>query len=132
MNTANEYENAYKPQPPAFRQIVAFVFGLVFAFTNGYSGLQLVAVIICAPLIFAGAVRLYTGAYRLVFSFLPIGWLAAVIGFCGIGIVTSFVLAPAFQHSTVLGGILTVALMLCEVFVFIRDIRISRNNKKSN
>jgi len=132
MNTANKYEIVYKPQPPVFRQIVAFVFGLVFALTGGYSGMQLLGSAVGAPLIFAGTVRLYTGIYRLVFSFLPIGWLAAVIGFCGIGIVTSFVLAPAFQHSTVLGGILTVALMLCEVFVFIRDIRISRNNKKSN
>ena len=132
MNMTNRDQVAFSSQPPVFRQIAAFIFGLVFAFTNGYSGLQLFAVIICAPLIFAGAVRLYTGIYRLVFSFLPIGWLAAVIGFCGIGIITSFVLAPAFQHSTILGGILAVVLMLCEVFVFIRDIRISKNNKRSN
>lgn len=132
MNMTNESELVYKPQPPVFRQIVAFVFGLVFAFTGGYSGMQLLGAAAGAPLIFAGAVRLYTGIYRLVHSFLPIEWLAAVIGFSGVGIVTSFLLAPAFQHSTILGGILTVALMLCEVFVFIRDIRISKNNKRSN
>ena len=131
MNTANEYEIVYKPQPPIFRQIVAFVLGLVFAFTGGYSGMQLLGAAVGAPLIFAGALRLYTGIYRLVFSFLPIGWLAAVIGFCGIGIVTSFLLAPAFQFSTALGVILTVALMLCEVFVFIRDLWIWRKNKES-
>ena len=132
MNITNDNEMTFRPQPPVFRQIAAFVFGLVFAFANGYSGLQLVAVIICAPLIFAGAVRLYTGVYRLVFSFLPIGWLAAVIGFCGIGIVTSFLFAPVFQFSTTLGVILTVALMLCEVFIFIRDLRIWKKNRKDN
>jgi len=132
MNTTYDNGMTYKPQPPVFRQIVACVLGLVFAFTGGYSGMQLMGAAVGAPLIFAGAVRLYTGIYRLVFSFLPIGWLAAVIGFCGIGIVTSFLLAPVFQFSTALGVILTVVLMLCEVFVFIRDLRIWKKNKESN
>ena len=131
MNTTYDNGMSYNPQPLVFRQIVAFVLGLVFAFTGGYSGMQMLGAAVGAPLIFAGAVRLYTGIYRLVFSFLPIGWLAAVIGFCGIGIVTSFLLAPTFQFSTALGVTLTVVLMLCEVFVFIRDLRIWKKNKES-
>ena len=131
MNMTSDIDMTYNPQPPVFRQIAAFALGLVFAFTGGYSGMQMLGAAVGAPLIFAGAVRLYTEIFRLVFSFLPIGWLAAVIGFCGIGIVTSFLLAPAFQFSTALGVILTVVLMLCEVFVFIRDLRIWRKNKES-
>ena len=38
MYTENDIE-MYKLQPPVLRQIAAFVFGLVFAFTNGYSGM---------------------------------------------------------------------------------------------
>ena len=136
MNTANEYEIVYKPQPPVFRQIVAFALGLVFAFTGGYSGIQLLGAAVGAPLIFAGALRLYTAVYRVVRPLIAgcvLGEILSVaIAFSANGIVTSFLLAPAFQHSTILGGILTVALMLCEVFVFIRDIRILKNNKRSN
>ena len=132
MNMTSDIDMTYNPQPPVFRQIAAFALGLVFAFTGGYSGMQMLGAAVGAPLIFAGAVRLYTGIFRLVFSFLPIVWLDAVIGFCGIGIVTSFLLAPAFQHSAILGGILTIVLMLCEVLVFIRDLRIWKKNKESN
>lgn len=136
MNTTYDNEMTYNPQPPVFRQIAAFVFGLVFAFTNGYSGLQLLAVIICAPLIFAGAIRLYTAVYRFVRPLIAgcvLGEILSVaIAFSAIGVVTSFLLAPAFQVSTALGVILTVALMLCEGFAFIRDLRIWKKNKESN
>ena len=128
MDTANECEIVYKPQPPVFRQIAAFVVGLVFAFTGGYSGMQLLGAAVGAPLIFAGALRLYIAVYRVVRPFIAgcvLGEILSVaIAFSAIGIVTSFLLAPAFQYSTILGGILTVALMLFEVLVFIRDIRI--------
>lgn len=123
MYTVNDNGMIYVPQPPVFRQVVALVFGLVFVFSNGYSGLQLVGAAVCAPLCFAGAIRLYTGAYRLVFSLLPIMWVAVVVGFSAIGIVTSFLLVPAFQHSDMLGGILTVILMLCEAVVFVWDVK---------
>ena len=83
MNMRNNGEVVLGPQPPVVRQMVAFVFGLVVAFTNGYSGLQLVGAIICAPLLFAGAIRLYTAAYRLAFSLLPIILVAIVAGFSG-------------------------------------------------
>lgn len=132
MDTANENEMVFRPQPPVFRQIAAFVFGLIFAFTNGYSGLQTVGAAICAPLCFAGAIRLYTGVYRVAFCVLPIMWIAVIAGIFGIGIVISFLLTPAFRYSTALGVILTGVLMLCEVFVFIRDIQIWKKNRKDN
>ena len=131
MGTAIENEMILRLRPPIFRQVIAFVFGLIFAVTNGYSGLQLVGAIFCAPLIFAGAVRLYIGVYRLARSLILVGWLAAVIGFCGVGIVTSFVLVPAFQHSAAMGATITVVLMLCEVFVFIRDLKIWKKTYKA-
>ena len=126
MYTENDIE-MYKLQPPVLRQIAAFVFGLVFAFTNGYSGMQLLGAAIGAPLIFAGAIWLYTAVYRLARPvFAGCVWgsvIAAVLGFSGIGVVTSFLLAPAFQYSDVLGGILTVVLMLCGVAVFVWDVK---------
>ena len=103
--------------------MIAFAFGLVVAFTSGFSGFQLIGAIICAPLLFAGAMRLYIGAYRLAFSLLPIFLVAIVAGFSGVAAVTSFLLIPAFQKSTVLGVIVTVLLMVCEAVVFIKDIR---------
>lgn len=131
MGTAIENEMILRPRPPIFRQIIAFVFGLIFAVTNGYSGVQLVGAIFCAPLIFAGAVRLYIGVYRLTYSLIPVGWLAAVIGFCSVGIVTSLILVPAFQHSAAMGVTVTVVLLLCEIFVFIRDIIKWKNTYKA-
>ena len=130
MRATYNYEDTFKPQPPVFRQIAAIVFGLIFAFTNGYSGLQLLCVIICAPLLFAGAIRLFTGMYRLAFSLIPINLLALVGGFCGVAAVTSFVLVPAFQKSTALGVAVTVVLMVCEAVVFIKDIRTLKHNSE--
>ena len=131
MNKVNDNEMINKPQPPVLRQIVALVFGFVFAFTNGYSGLQLVGAAIFAPLCFAGAIRLYTGVYRLVFSLLPIMWIAAIVGVSAIGVVISFMLVPAFQHSTALGGFMTIVLMLCEAFVLYRDVKMWRKLYKA-
>lgn len=128
MSMTNREQVTFSSQPPVVRQMVAFVFGLVVAFTNGYSGLQLVGAIICAPLLFAGAIRLYTAAYRLAFSLLPIILVAIVAGFSGVAAVTSFLLVPAFQKSTTLGVLVTAALMVCEVLVFIKDIRASKHN----
>lgn len=129
MSMTNKDQVVFNSQPPVVRQMVAFVFGLVVAFTNGYSGFQLVGAIICAPLLFAGAIRLFTAAYRLAFSLLPIVLVAIVTGFSGVAAVTSFLLVPAFQRSTALGVVLTVVLMGCEVAVFIRDIRLWKNNR---
>lgn len=123
MGVAKNYEEVIRPQPPVFRQIAAFVVGLIFAVTNGYSGLQLLCGIICAPLLFGGAIRLYTGMYRLAISLFPISLIAIVAGFSGVAVVISFVLMPAFQKSTALGVAVTVVLMMCEAVVFIKDIR---------
>lgn len=98
--------------------------------------MQLLGAVVGAPLIFAGALRLYTAVYRVVRPLIArcvLGEILSVaIAFSAIGIVTSFLLVPAFQYSTILGGIMTVALMLCEVLVFIRDLRIWKKNKESN
>ena len=136
MNMTDESRMIYRPQPPVFRQIAAFVFGLVFAFTGGYSGLQLVGAAVCAPLLFAGAVRLYTAVYRVVRLFVAgcgLGaLLSAAVAFSAIGAVLSFMLMPAFRFSTALGVIFTVVLMFCEWFAFIRDFRIWKNTKGNN
>ena len=132
MRVAKKYEEVIRPQPPVFRQIAAFVFGLIFAFTNGYSGLQLLCVIICAPLLFGGAIRLYTGMYRLAISLFHVSLIAIVAGFSGVAAVTSFVLMPAFQKSTALGVAVTVVLMVCEAVVFIKDVRILKYNSEIN
>ena len=136
MNITTDGEMIYQPHPPVFRQIVVFVIGMVFAFTGGYSGLQLVGAAVCAPLLFAGAVRLYTAVYRVVRPFVAecgLGaLLSAAVAFSAIGAVLSFMLMPAFRFSTALGVILTAVLMLCELFVFIRDLRLWKNTKENN
>lgn len=126
MNMTDESGMIYRPQPPVFRQIAAFLFGLVFAFTGGYSGLQLVGAAVCAPLLFAGAVRLYTAVYRVVRRFVAgcgLGaLLSAAVAFSAIGAVLSFMLMPAFRFSTALGVIFTVVLMFCELFQRLPDL----------
>lgn len=121
-----------QPQPPVYRQIVAMVLGLIFALTNGYKGLELLFAAICSPFLFAGIVRLYTGLYRLAHSLISSALISVVVGVSGIGIITSFVLVPAFQKTTSLGVIITFALILCEIFVFCRDVRILKQSKMLN
>lgn len=122
MSIATDTEAPIKPQPPIFRQIAAFVFGLIFAFSNGYSGLELVFALAGAPLLFAGMVRLYTATYRVASSFINNCLVQVAAGFCAVGAVVMVLLMPAFRKSTTFGVILTVVLMLCEVVVFIRDV----------
>lgn len=120
-----------QPQPPVYRQVIAMVLGFIFAVTNGYEGLELIFAALCAPFLFAGIVRLCTGIYRLAYSLLSSGLIAVIVAVSGIGIVISFVLVPAFKKSTTLGVAITFALILCEIFVFYRDIRNLKQNMTS-
>ena len=117
-----------QPQPPVYRQVIAMILGFIFAVTNGYEGLELIFAALCSPFLFAGIIRLYTGIYRLVHSMLSSGLIAVIVAVSGIGIVISFVLVPAFKKSTTLGVIITFTLILCEIFVFYRDIRNLKQN----
>ena len=118
-------------QPPVYRQVIAMVLGFIFAVTNGYEGLELLFAALCSPFLFAGIVRLYTGLYRLAYSLLSSGLIAGIVAVSGIGIVISFILVPAFKKSTTLGVIITLTLILCEIFVFYRDIRNLKQNMTS-
>ena len=120
-----------QPQPPVYRQVIAMVFGFIFAVTNGYEGLERIFAVLCSPFLFAGIVRLYTGLYRLAHSLLSSGLIAGIVAVSGIGILISFVLAPAVKKSTTLGVAITFVLILCEIFVFYRDIRNLKQNMMS-
>ena len=112
----------YPQQPPLFREIAAMLFGIVFAITGGYSGLEFLLALICTPLLLAGLVRLMVIIYRITCLIIPISLLGIILSIVGFGCMVS-VIAALFRTSTLIGAIVTFSLVFLEAFFFIRDIR---------
>jgi len=128
--------------PPIFRQLAGAAFGVFFAVTGGYSGLELVLALLFSPILFAGVVRLVIGLYRILLKLTarkaydalgvyigqtPRKGLAAVLACVGFGCVLNAAVS-AFQLSTVAGVAVTCVLMAWEIYTFLKDVR--RKRKK--
>ena len=132
-------------KPPVLIQIAAMIFGVVFAFSEKYTGLEMVFAVLGSPLAFAGMVRIIIALYRIVANLTAqkvydetgacIGMIphrgfsviAALIGFAGF--ITGFI--KVAQYSQVLVTILSVGLLGLEVFVFCRDVRNLLKHRKN-
>ena len=132
-------------KPPVLIQLAAMIFGLLFAFSEKYTGWELICAILGSPLACAGMVRVIIALYRIVANITAkrlydetgtcIGVIpykgfsvfVALIGFAGI--ITGF--TKAAQLSQVWAIILVVGLLALEVFVFCRDIKVFLQLRKS-
>lgn len=137
----NENMQITHTDPPVFRQLAGAVFGVVFAVTGGYSGLEFVFALLFSPILFAGVVRLMIGLYRICkkltvkklynefgecVALIPRTGMAAVLACVGFGCIVS-AFASAFQLATFIGVAVTCVLMALEIYVFLKDIRNKRN-----
>ena len=124
-------------KPPVIAQIAAMILGLVFAFSEKYSGWEMVLAVLCSPVLVAGMVRAIIATYRIVANLtakrvydesgacvglIPsrgVSIVAALIGFAGI--ITGFM--KAAQFSKVLTIVMIVSALALEVFVFYKDLK---------
>ena len=123
--------------PPVFSQIAGMIFGVIFAFSEKYTGMELVLAVLCSPIVFAGMVRVIIAMYRVVANLTAkraydesgacVGLIpsrgasivVALIGFAGI--ITGFI--KVAQFSKVLTIVIIVAALALEVFVFYKDLK---------
>ena len=137
METKSAKRKRIQFKPPVLIQIAAMIFGLVLAFSEKRTMLELVFAVLGCPLVSAGMVRVIIAMYRIVanltaqkvydetgrcISMIPhrgVSFIAALIGFAGI--ITLF--TTAAQYSQFLMYILAIGLLTLEVFVFWRDVK---------
>ena len=110
-------------QPPLIREAVAMVFGLLFILTGGYSGLEFILGLICAPLFFAGVVRVVVILYRLFILLTHIPLISSGFAIVVFGLAMTAMM-KVFQFSTTLGIIVFLTLMVAEALFFIRDVKV--------
>ena len=137
METKSAKRKRIQFKPPVLIQIAAMIFGLVLAFSEKRTMLELVFAVLGCPLVSAGMVRVIIAMYRIVanltaqkvydetgrcISMIPhrgVSFIAALIGFAGI--ITLF--TTAAQYSQFLMYILAIGFLTLEVFVFWRDVK---------
>ena len=123
--------------PPIFRQLAGAAFGVFFAVTGGYSGLEFALALLFSPILFAGVIRLLIGLYRILLKLTarkeydasgvcivqtPRKGLAAALACAGFGVVLNAAVS-AFQLSTFAGVAVTCLLMAWEIYTFLKDLR---------
>lgn len=137
METKNAPKERIQFKPPVFSQIACMIFGVIFAFSEKYTGMELVLAVLCGPVVFAGMVRVIIAMYRVVANLtakrvydesgacvglIPsrgVSIVAALVGFAGI--ITGFI--KAAQFSKVLTIVIIVTALALEVFVFYKDLK---------
>lgn len=130
-------QEAMRQRPPVKRQLIGAILGAVMAFTEGYTGMQLVVTFLCEPVLIAGLIRLLTGLFRLTKKLtmqrvyneldgavilIPRPGIAVALTIAGlIGVL--YVLTGAFQFSYATGVAVTLLLMAWEIWTLLKDIR---------
>ena len=122
---------------PVIAQFAAMIFGLIFAFSEKYSGWEMVCALLGAPIVFAGMVRVIIGMNRVAatltakriydgagncIGLVPargISIVVALIGFAAI--ITGFI--KIAQSTEILKIVIIVVVLALEVFVFCKDVK---------
>ena len=133
----NDNVQMIKNNPPIVRQLAGAAFGIFFAVTGGYKGLEFVLALLFSPVLFAGIVRIVIGLYRFFLKYtpkkvydefgacviqIPRKGLSAILACIGFACVIS-VVASSFQISTFVGVLVTCMLVALEIYTFLKDIR---------